>query len=55
MEFGYWTLIGIGAGIVVACFVRILLRMASRRNAGAGPTYQNYKLKGKYNTEPTLA
>ena len=49
MDFGYWTLIGIGAGVVVACFARILVRVASRRNAGAGPTYQNYKLKGILN------
>jgi len=57
MEFGYWTLIGIGAGVVIACFVRILLRFASNRSkhSDAGVTYKHYKVKGKYKSEPTLA
>ena len=57
MEFGYWTLIGIGAGVVIACFVRILLKSASNRHkySDAGITYKHYKVKGKYKSEPTLA
>jgi len=55
MEFGYWTLIGIGIGVVVTCFIRILVKVASNRNKEAGVSYKKFKVKGKYRTEPTLA
>jgi MFS superfamily sulfate permease-like transporter len=55
MEVGYWTIIGVGIGVVLACFARILVKVASNRNHNAGYTYKRYKVKGKYKTEPTLA